>query len=139
MRTVPPPRVSPADDPRSDQQLVEALNSGDVSAFDVLYYRYRDWVMRVAYRFTRSHEDSLDALQETFAYLSLKFPGFVLSASMTTFLYPVVRSVSLSILRKRRPTVAVDESTLTAPPTGQQSELAQVLANLSEPAREVLL
>ncbi len=132
--------MPPTDDPRSDQQLVEALNSGDTSAFDAIYYRYRDWVMQLAYRFTRSHEDSLDVLQETFAYLARKFPGFTLTASMTTFLYQVVRSTSLSILRKRRPIVSVDDSMLTAPPERSNSpELASVLSNLSEPAREVLL
>jgi hypothetical protein len=35
-------------DNRTDQQLVEAINSGDADAFDVLYSRHRDWTMRLA-------------------------------------------------------------------------------------------
>lgn len=133
--------MPPPDDPRSDQQLVEALNAGQTEAFDAIYWRYRDWVVRLEYRFTRSHDDSLDVLQETFAYLSRKFPGFTLTASLTTFLYPVVRNISLSILRKRRSTAPVDESMLTAPPVREEprAELSAVLARLGEPAREVLL
>src|SRR5690242_19406064 len=60
--TIPPHREEPAlppsppADPRSDLQLVTDLNAGDVSAFDALYYRHRDWVVRLAARFT-GHED----------------------------------------------------------------------------------
>jgi len=37
-------------DERSDQELVAELNAGDASAFDALYFRYRDWVVRLAQR-----------------------------------------------------------------------------------------
>src|SRR5688572_4393458 len=85
----------------SDQDLIDALNRGDVRAFDALYHRYRDWVVRLAVRFTGSEEDALDVLQETFAYVFRKFPGFRLTASMTTFLYPVVKNLSIAARRKR--------------------------------------
>jgi RNA polymerase sigma-70 factor (ECF subfamily) len=64
------------DDQRTDQQLITAINAGDDHAFEALYYRYRDWVVRLAQRFTGNPDDVLDVLQETFAYLSRKFPGF---------------------------------------------------------------
>src|SRR5262249_34935987 len=37
------PQTSPVtpSDPRSDRELIAALNRGDTSAFDVLYFRYR--------------------------------------------------------------------------------------------------
>ena len=95
--------------------------------------------MRLAYRFTRSHDDALDVLQETFAYLAGRFPGFRLTASLTTYLYPIVKNLSISILRKRRPTVQIDESSLTAPTLDAPNELAAVLRILPEPAREVLV
>ncbi|MBC7968470.1 MAG: sigma-70 family RNA polymerase sigma factor, partial [Fuerstia sp.] len=94
--------MSPAQhDNRTDLQLVAALNAGDAAAFDVLYFRHRDWVMRLAMRFTGNHEDALDVLQETFAYFARKFPGFELTAALTTFLYPAVRNFSLAARRKR--------------------------------------
>src|SRR4051794_1530606 len=89
------------DDSRSDQELVAAINAGDAPAFDALYYRYRDRVLRLAYRFTANHADALDVLQETFTYHYRKFPGFLLTAQMTTFLYPAVRNLSLAARRKR--------------------------------------
>ena len=86
----------------SDQQLIESINRGDSEAFEILYYRYRDWVYNLACRFTGNGTDSLDVLQETFTYLLNKFPGFRLRASMTTFLYPVVKHLAVNINRKKR-------------------------------------
>ena len=91
--------MPPPQDPRSDHDLIAALNAGDAAAFDALYYRYRDRILRLAYRFTANHADAQDVLQETFSYLHKKFPGFRLTAAMTTFLYPVVRNLSLEIRR----------------------------------------
>ena len=134
-------------DPRSDAELVRAVNSGDASGFDGLYYRHRDWVVRLAQRFTGNGDDALDVLQETFSYLFRKFPGFVLTASMTTFLYPVVKKLSIAARRKRmrmgqrpdderRPDPAAP-ATVDYPK--QREELAAVLAVLPEGQREVLL
>src|SRR3712207_6485783 len=35
----------------TDHDLVDALNRGDSRAFDAIYHRYRDWVVRLARRF----------------------------------------------------------------------------------------
>jgi RNA polymerase sigma-70 factor (ECF subfamily) len=126
-----------------DEELVQRANQGDAAAFETLYRRYRDWVYRLAWRFTGNEADALDVLQETFTYLLKKFPGFRLTASMTTFLYPVVRHASLN-LRRRRSGAAADEQLLTGiadptiPATGR-AELATALAALPHDQREVVL
>jgi RNA polymerase sigma-70 factor (ECF subfamily) len=132
------------DDHRSDESLVAALNGGDASAFDALYYRYRDWVVRLAQRFTQNPDDALDVLQETFSYVFGKFPGFVLSARMTTFLYPVVKNLSIAA-RRRRERHSSDETAPDPEATEEihhhraRHELSVVLAALPEIQREVLL
>ena len=129
----------------SDQELIELVNGGDVDAFETLYRRYRDWVYHLAWRFTGSPQDALDVLQETFTYLLSKFPGFSLTASMTTFLYPVVRHLSLTVRSKNRRFTSDEEmlSEITAPALkdthSSRSELAAVLAVLPDEQREVLL
>ena len=140
--------MPPPPDPRSDHELIAALNAGDGAAFDALYYRYRDRILRLAYRFTANHADAQDVLQETFTYLYKKFPGFRLTASMTTFLYPVVRNLSLEIHRRKRSAtmtsadvladlpgfaVAVDESERS------RVDLADALKNLSPEHRQTVL
>ena len=99
--------AAPVDDPlksnsRSDQELIAAINDGDSDAFEALYYRYRDWVVSLAYRFTGDRELALDVLQETFLYFVKKFPGFRLTAHLKTFLYPAVRNLSIAARRKAK-------------------------------------
>lgn len=137
----PPPR---REDARPDETLVAALNGGDTSAFDALYFRYRDWVLRLAHRFTGNAEDALDVLQETFAYLFGKFPGFVLTARLTTFLYPVVKNLSIAARRKRQRHVSdqqMPDPPAAVPGNAEQSraELESALSALPEAQREVLL
>jgi len=129
----------------SDEQLVQAANEGNAEAFESLYYRYRDWVYRLAFRFTRNHQQSLDVLQETFAYLLRKLPNLKLTASMTTFLYPVVKHVSITIGRKSRREKPADETLAETPsPSPEQAgasraELAAVMKTLPDDQREIVL
>ena len=130
---------------QSDEELIEAANKGSPDAFEALYYRYRDWVYRLAWRFTGSRQDALDVLQETFIYLLSKFPGFELTASMTSFLYPAVRHLSLAIRSKNRRFTSDEEilSEIAAPALkdtqSSRKELAAVLTILPDEQREVLL
>lgn len=126
-----------------DEELLQRANDGDPGAFEALYRRYRDRVHRLAWRFTGNPQDALDVVQETFLYLLKKLPGLRLTASMTTFLYPVVKHLSLN-LRRRRGCIEADEEILTAipDPSGQptpRAELAAALAGLSQEQREVVL
>jgi RNA polymerase sigma-70 factor (ECF subfamily) len=137
----------PPPDPRSDLELVRAINAGELPAFDALYYRYRDWVVRLARRFTGHDEDALDVLQDAFGYVFRKFPGFHLTASMTTFLYPVVKNLSIAARRKRtRQAQYPDDPSITDPAAAAsvdheagRGELAVLLAGLPEGQRDVLL
>jgi RNA polymerase sigma-70 factor, ECF subfamily len=136
------PAVPPAeDDPRSDQQLVAAANAGDPSAFDVLYHRYKQWVVNLATRFTGDPDQSLDVLQETFLYLLSKFPGFRLTSRLTTFLYPAVKNLSIAARRKTAKFTGGEsglDSVAAAHPT-QSNELTTVVGNLPEGQQEVVL
>ena len=107
----------------------------------MLYRRYRDWVVALAERYTGNRDDALDVLQDAFAYLFGRFPGFVLTAQLKTFLYPVVRNLSLDRVRRRRPEVDVDTlaDTLPAPPLSSGGDLGRVLAAMPAAQREVLL
>ena len=130
-------------DQRTDQQLIAAINAGDDGAFASLYYRHRDWVVRVARRFTGNPDDALDVLQETFAYVSRKFPGFRLSCAMTSFLYPVVKNLSIAARRKTgrlaSDDVALQRLESPKSPANARDEWSAALASLPEAHREVLL
>jgi len=130
---------------KSDEELIKSANQGDAEAFETLYYRYRDWVYHLAWRFTGNEDEALDVLQETFTYLLKKLPNLRLTARMTTFLYPVVKHLSVAISRKNRRYISGDEtlSELPAPVPkeahGLGAALGTVLAVLPDEQREVLL
>jgi RNA polymerase sigma-70 factor (ECF subfamily) len=124
--------------------LIAAINRGDSAAFEALYRRYRDWVAMLAMRITRNEADAHDVLQETFAYVLRKTPGLTLTARLTTFLYPVVRNLSLAARRKRGRFTSDDEllAGAMAPPGSSDSgraELAEVMAALPAGQLEVVL
>ncbi len=138
--------TDPQADLRSDLELIDAVNEGDSAAFDVLYLRHRDWVVNLAFRFTRDRDLALDVLQETFLYFLTKFPGFRLTAKLTTFFYPAVRNLSLTALKKARRYQSDEEISEhveapeeAAPVENQREQLAAVMSELSEEHREVLL
>jgi RNA polymerase sigma-70 factor (ECF subfamily) len=132
-------------DLRTDKELIADINAGDSDAFEALYFRYRDWVTTQALRMTNDHALALDVLQETFLYVLRKFPGFQLTARMTTFLYPVVRNLSIAARRKTERAQSsetdlarLEEFPAPAPTAGDAETLARVLAELTEDHREIL-
>jgi RNA polymerase sigma-70 factor, ECF subfamily len=129
----------------TDQELITAINRGDESAFESLYWRYRDWVVNLAYRFTGDAELALDVMQETFLYFARKFPGFKLTAQLKTFLYPAIRNLSIAARRQKDRFHSSDQPPdLDELPGTASAELAgdlleAVLSGLTEEHREILL
>lgn len=137
-------------DQRSDQELVRLCNTGDAAeaarAFEVLYRRHKDYVVRVALRFVRDRDTALDVLQETFGYLLRKFPptgeGLALTAQLTTFLYPVAKNSALTLVRKaeRFPAAGdVEPDDLAQREVADSGDIASLLGALSGERREVIL
>jgi RNA polymerase sigma-70 factor (ECF subfamily) len=135
---------------RSDEALVAACNraAGDeaAKAFSELYRRYRDYVLRIALRFTDDRDIAADALQEVFAYLLKQFPppgaGVELRARLTTYLYPIAKNATLTLLRKARRErgagVEPDELTALDDPAAGEDDLDRLLRGLSPERREIL-
>ncbi|MGD9691105.1 MAG: RNA polymerase sigma factor [Phycisphaerales bacterium] len=154
-------------DPRSDEEIIRDLNAAAAAEragrsaasttgsaggpspaarhFEALYERHRAWVFALALRFTTRHEEALDVTQEVFIYLLGKFPGFVLTSKLTTFLYPAVKHIALARRRRKTPRAMSDDVLdivviHPAPPERPDLEgLAGVLRGLSEVHREAVL
>jgi RNA polymerase sigma-70 factor (ECF subfamily) len=129
----------------TDGALVARARRGDDGAFESLYRRHRDWVLRVAWRITGSHDDALDVLQDAFVYLFRKLgePTFALSTTLRGFLYPTVRHLALD-RRRRRPDVDVDDlanvlPAVSEPTTGTARVLRTALSALPPAQREVVV
>lgn len=124
-------------------------NRGDsassAAAFEALYRRHRDYVLRVALRFAPDIDAALDVLQETFLHLLRRFPpggaGLELTARLTTLLYPMARNAAIDATRRaaRLPVDAdVTPDDIAAEPEPQADELGKLLATLPAHQREAL-
>lgn len=129
----------------SDLDLIAAANRGDRAAMESLYRRYREWVLSLATRYCRVPDDAFDVMQETFIYLFGKFPGFELTCQMKTFLYPVVRNLSLNYIRKQSRVSQMSEAqegglvSEVRDYEGERRDLAETVSHLPEAYREVIL
>lgn len=133
----------------SDPDLVELCNSAEARsarrAFEVLYERHKNFVLRVALAVVHDHALALDALQETFTTLLVQFPppgsGLTLTARLTSYLYPIARNAAVSQLRKAqrtRPDDAMDPDELAFLAPDANGDIDVLLAELSRERREVI-
>ena len=140
------PGMGPEASQAEDLRLIARANAGEAGALEELYQRHRDFVYALAWRFTGNQQDSLDVLQEAFAYFFRKFPGFELTASLKSFFYPTVKHLALAQRRKNRRYSPVPEDWadyLPAPvvrdPEDSRGALAEALAGIPAEARDLLL
>ena len=126
-------------DPRTDAELIAAAQRGDGSAFEVLYLRHRDFVVRIAQRICGDGNDALDVLQETFLYVLRKAKALELRARFTTFLYPVVRNLALQRRRARASGTSLEAEPLAGASPTWREDLVAALSGLPAEQRETLL
>ena len=128
---------------------MRTCNRGDpaaaAAAFDVLYRRHKDYVLRVALRFGPDIDTALDVLQETFLQLLRRFPpngeGIELTARLTTLLHAMARNAAIDATRRaaRFPTdTDVTPDDVPAPDAAPADELGKLLAVLPDHQREAL-
>ena len=122
----------------SDAELVQAFRRGDASAFETLYRRHRDWVVRLAYRFCGNHEDALDVLQETFHYVLRKRSRLKLTARFTTFLYPAVKHLALDRVRHRKRQTPLPDDVDPVGMEGLPTDVREMFHDLNGTQREIL-
>jgi len=135
------------DDAPTDHELIDAINQGDEHAFALLYERYREWTLRLAWRFTGRRDLALDVVQEAFVYIVRKAPDLYLTGRFTTLLYPAVKHLSIRARQKAARLAGNDEVLARLPAADQTSpddglaldDLRQLLGGLSPDHREVVL
>lgn len=130
-------------DDRHDSELVMLANNGDEKAMEALYFRYRGYVYALAFRIVGNREDASDVLQDVFAYFFRKFPGFEMKSRIKTFLYPVVKNISIDHIRKRRNVIPLDGMAETIPDeaysaSDEAKKIAEWIEGLPKEDRELL-
>lgn len=115
-------------------------NAGQRDAFEALYLRYRDWLVRGAFSVTRREDLAQECVQRVVLYWLGKFPGFQLQGRMTSFLYPVLRNTALELLRTERRDVSQDGDVVAQPreAAAESDAVEAALSRLTPEKREVV-
>jgi RNA polymerase sigma-70 factor (ECF subfamily) len=102
---------------RSDEQLVEACQAGEASAFDVLVARWEDRIRGAAYRILGSEDEARDVAQEAFLKAYRGLSGFKREARFSSWLYQIATNLCRDRLRRRRarPQVSLEALEETGP------------------------
>ena len=116
---------------RSDEELVEACQAGEASAFDVLVARWEDKIRGAAYRFLGSEEEARDVAQEAFLKAYRALGGFKREARFSSWLYQIATNLCRDRLRRRRTRAAVSLEEL--------EETGPVIVETRPGAHELLL
>lgn len=139
---------TPAQIEPSDAALVAKAQRGDEEAFALLYRRYRDWCVRVAWRFSRDEAAAWDATHDAFAWLLKKLPTLRVEGRLSSLLYPVVKNAATTAARKEgmrarhegeRSTAQGEIAGAVAGAADSSRELERALAALPDAQRETLL
>lgn len=105
-------------------------------AFDLIVPEFRDRVFRLACSILTDRASAEDAAQETMVRVWKALPGFDGRARVGTWIYAIARNTCLMELRRRRPTVSIDDPDA---PEAQAAAAAIATAPAADPERDNLL
>ena len=88
-----------------DWQLVQRVQGGDKTAFDVLVLKYQHKIVKLVMRYVQDPSESLDVSQEAFIKAYKALPNFRGESAFYTWLYRIAINTAKNYLvaRKRRP------------------------------------
>ena len=107
-----------------DRQLVQLALGGDDTAFEYLFNRYRDAILRLLAQRAGSADDAEDLLQETFIKVYLNINRYDSEYTFGQWVYTIARNTFIDFTRKSRSDLPIDErfsSPATTAPTPEES------------------
>jgi len=105
-------------------------------AFDLVVGAYKDRVFRLAVSILKERAAAEDAAQETFVRVWKALPRFDGRAALGTWIYAITRNTCLMELRRRRPTVSLDDPDS---PDAQHAATEIATGPAQDPERDNLL
>jgi RNA polymerase sigma-70 factor (ECF subfamily) len=96
---------------QADADILERLQARQFrEAFAILLPRYRDKVFRLTFSMLRDRAMAEDTTQDVLLRIWRALPGFAGQSQLSTWIYAITKNGCLSELRKRRPTVSLDQN-----------------------------
>jgi RNA polymerase sigma factor (sigma-70 family) len=121
----------------ADDRLAAFIRRGDSSAFEVLYERHAGELLSFCVYMLGSRPDAEDAVQATFAAAYRSLRTRQRPAALRPWLFTIARNESLSILRKRHPTVELNGEPAPGGDPSRELELREEVRRMVEGLREL--
>ena len=86
----------------TENDIIRKCKKGSREAFNILFTRYQQQVINIAYGMLSDREDAYDAAQEVFVRVYKNIQSFKEQSSFTTWLYRITVNVCQDALRKRQ-------------------------------------
>lgn len=102
-------------DNRTDEELMLQFKGGDEACFRVLVDRHKQRIFNLTFRFLDGNQDAEDIAQEVFVKVYFARNTYQPTARFTTWLYVIARNACLQALRKKSPSLSLDESSAEKP------------------------
>ena len=119
-----------------DDRLGRLAAAGDKRAFAVVYERHHQAIYRYCRSLLGNPDDAADALQSTMAAALRGLAGETREIRLKPWLFRIAHNECVSILRTRRPEVAIDDSLELEAANGDEpvirERLRQLMADLQE-------
>ena len=97
------PTIACSSDREPEQLIVLAAKNGDEQAFETLFKRYRQKVLRVVLRYTHVWEDAEDIVQQSFQKAFMHLGRFEGKSSFSTWVTRIAINEALMFLRRIGP------------------------------------
>ena len=132
-----------------DQQQWEALTTGDITAFEMIFRTYYQPLCNYAYTFLQDREEAEEIVQSTFTSIWEKHSTLSIRTSAKAYLYAMVRNACLNVIKHEKikqkhvvEEVALsprshDSVTSTVTSTELEARIQQALEELPEQCRLV--
>ena len=99
MNEIGKPTIACFRDAAADEALLAAAKKGDEQAFETLFKRHQQKVLRVVLRYTRVREDAEDIVQQSFQKAFMHLCRFKAKSSFSTWLTRIAINEALMFLR----------------------------------------
>jgi RNA polymerase sigma factor (sigma-70 family) len=122
-----------------DDRLADLAAAGDERAFTVIFERHHQALYRYCRSILGNNEDASDALQNTMLRALRALPGEKRTIALKPWLFRIAHNEAISLVRRRRPQVDVEDAALGLQSTGPEvdSDLRERVDRLFEDLKEL--
>lgn len=94
--------------PNRDEELILAIQQGDISAYEELVKRYQQGLYVFVFRIVHDEASSRDIVQDSLVKVYQIIHTIDPQKKFSTFLFEIAKNAAFSILRKRKRIIALD-------------------------------